>query len=137
MRYVKLMAAAIFIISSCSKNNSAPPEEPLATQLTAPGSWRISTLVVGIIDESPEFDGYSFVFTKDGKVNVNYEATNVQGMWNIWYADGPTTQKKQRMFRLSLPYSDKFSKITKDWPTFDSDATHASFDNGLFILNKN
>ena len=134
-----LIPALILCSTSCNKKSHAS-EEVIAMILTKPGSWKVSKLVVGIIDKSSEFEGYNFVFTGDGKVNATFQSTNVQGTWKVYYdtPDNPgSSNTDERKFMLSFPPSEKLDLISVVWHPHDVGETVMSFNNGEFVLTKN
>src|ERR671912_1075359 len=76
-------ALALFsIVCSCKKETRA--EKPYEDLLTS-GSWTISKFVFSIALDTVNYDGYSLIFTSDGKMQAtNNNSVSAGGAWKIY-----------------------------------------------------
>src|SRR5215217_840527 len=84
-----VLAASTFLLSSCSKDNSVVPSSTTTSSSVieekrpAPGVYSISRFIDTGDDETNQFNGYTFTFTKNGGFIATFNGQTFNGSWSL------------------------------------------------------
>jgi len=82
-----MLAFMIFLVSSCSKEESGTPNENsmISAKLTpiTPGTYVIKKFIDSGDDETAQFNGYKFMFKANGNLGVKFNGQTFAGSWDL------------------------------------------------------
>ena len=69
--------------SNDDNNNSSSNSADLTSEIMEQGDWQITRFEDSGVDQTNDFNGYTFVFNTDGTVVASNGNQTVNGTWNI------------------------------------------------------
>lgn len=112
--FTAFIAIALLLFIACKK------EETPAPPFTISGSWRVSYYVVGTVDHTSDFTGYTFVFKDDSSFVASHSGISETGSWS--YNSG-TIQ-----FEITFGATAPLNQISKTWLLILKSETEIIFD---------
>ena len=126
MKKLPIIAIAFFIVSamvfSCKKSDNSLLPTPTTDSLSAiitDGIWKISSFTQQSEDNTSKFNDYTFVFTKDGKINAIAKNNTTTGTWS----NGGTTyygvNANKNQYTINLGNSEPLRRLSHNWVLSD------------------
>lgn len=126
-KYLFLTFTLGFLISSCSttdnddlNGSNSTADIQAITNMTTSGSWRISSFVDSGIDETADFDGYTFSFMVGGSLEADNGNNNVAGTWSVTNDSGSgdsgnDDSSEDIDFNIFFENPATFNELSEDW----------------------
>jgi hypothetical protein len=99
------LAFALFFLASCDPNNTGTVNNNVS------GNWRVSLFSERGVDETADFNGYTFSFNTGGQVVATKNGVSKNGTWSI--------DASSNKFIIDLGPKDNTNKplgeLTDDW----------------------
>ena len=122
-----LIAALSVLVMSCdssddNNNNNSSNSADLTSEIMGQGDWQITRFEDSGVDETNNFNGYTFVFNADGTVVSSNGTQTINGTWSIFDDssnsssddDGNSTDDDD--FNLMfVPSTSDFDDLFEDW----------------------
>ncbi|KYP15003.1 hypothetical protein [Flavihumibacter sp. CACIAM 22H1] len=116
MRYVLLAVIGSLSLFSCDRSNdddtdpTNTPANSVTNSYLSGGSWKLSLLTDGGVDETSDYEGYTFEFMADGKMTATRAGTTTNGTWRTQRDDG----KNELLIQLVTTDKD-LDELNDDW----------------------
>lgn len=132
--YAFVAVLSIGLLSSCSNDEDDNPLDPvqavsdIQTNVVA-GDWIISSYVDSGVDETSDYDGYTFTFTADGVVSASSSAEMLTGAWSVEQDssndDSPDSDVDFTLF-FGVADTHDFDDLNDDWDVVSYTSTMIS-----------
>ncbi len=122
-----LIAALSVLVMSCdssddNNNNNSSNSADLTSEIMGQGDWQITRFEDSGVDETNNFNGYTFVFNADGTVVSSNGTQTINGTWSIFddssnsssddYGNSTDDDDFNLMF---VPSTSDFDDLFEDW----------------------
>ena len=115
----RLFAALSFCLllagfTACTHKNSVLPtaaDPTLTTNTPAAGNWHVNQYTNRGVDETPDFDGYTFSFNSDGTFTALRNSLSVTGTWTRSTDDG----LQKLTLTISSATDAHLAELNEDW----------------------
>jgi len=109
--------------SNDDNNNSNSNSADLTSEIMEQGDWQITRFEDSGVDQTIDFNGYTFVFNTDGTVIASNGNQTVNGTWNIFDDssnsssddDGNSSDDDDFILDFAVPESSDFDDLIDDW----------------------
>jgi len=129
-KIMSFISVAAIIITSCAHNTTTPKNNNgnSSNSTSVTGNFIITKFTDNNLseDKTAEFDGYTFVFTGDGKINALKNGVTLPGS----YTEKPSHEGEGA--KLTISFSDApLNELNKSWQIniISDSAIHLSDDN--------
>jgi hypothetical protein len=117
--------------SNDDNNNSSSNSADLTSEIMEQGDWQITRFEDSGVDQTNDFNGYTFVFNTDGTVVASNGNQTVNGTWNIMDDssnsssddDGNSSDDDDFILDFAVPESSDFEDLIDDWDFISVDNT--------------
>ena len=110
-----LYFVSIFIIVSCSNDDSNNNVQSTIQNNVASGTWRITKFIDSGVDETNHFTGYNFTFNTNGVINANNGSNNYNGTWSITDSNSNDDSQNDLDFNINFVLTNDFEDLNDDW----------------------
>ena len=101
-----------------NQNNNAQEIAEIESSVEL-GTWRITSYVDSGVDETNDFNGYSFTFSSDGTLTATNGTTSYVGTWSVTDSNSSddSNSNDDIDFNISFPVPDTndFEDLNDDW----------------------
>ena len=109
--------------SNDDNNNSSSNSADLTSEIMEQGDWQITRFEDSGVDQTNDFNGYTFVFNTDGTVVASNGNQTVNGTWNIFDDssnsssddDGNSSDDDDFILDFAVPESSDFEDLNDEW----------------------
>jgi hypothetical protein len=106
-----------------NNNNSSSNSADLTSEIMEQGDWQVTYFVDSGVDQTNDFNGYTFVFNTDGTVIASNGNQTVNGTWNIFDDssnsssddDGNSSDDDDFILDFAVPESSDFEDLNDEW----------------------
>ena len=110
---------SIGLVLSCSNDEDDNPLDPMQAipeieNNVIQGDWIISSYVDSGVDETSDYNGYTFTFTSDGVVSASSAAEMLTGAWTVDLDDSSDSDVDFTLF-FGVPDTHDFDDLNDDW----------------------
>ena len=110
---------SIGLVLSCSNDEDDNPLDPMQAipeieNNVIQGDWIISSYVDSGVDETSDYNGYTFTFTSDGVVSASSAAEMLTGAWTVDHDDSSDSDVDFTLF-FGVPDTHDFDDLNDDW----------------------
>jgi len=132
--YGCIALVSLGLIVSCSKDEDDNPIDPvqavgdIQTNVVT-GEWMISSYVDSGVDETSDYDAYTFTFTSDGVVSASSPAEMLTGAWSVEHDSSSGDSSDSDVdFTLFFGVADThdFDDLNDDWDVVSYTSTMIS-----------
>jgi len=120
-----LILLAIFAASCSSDSTDDSPMDAAASvqavsNLATSGSWRITSFIDSGIDDTNDFQGYSFTFNSDGSLVAENGTAIITGSWSVTSDDSSDDSDDYDSsddidFNIFFSAPPDFAELSDDW----------------------
>ena len=111
-KILPLLAGLLVFFAACSKKDNTVAITPDSVNNTVvSGSWRVTYFFDSNKDETSGFNGFVFVFLKNGYISASNNLLSISGSW---IATSNATQI-QLQLNFNTSSNSNFLKISEDW----------------------
>ncbi len=122
------------LVASCSSDSADdnPMDGAASVQavsnLATSGSWRITSFIDSGIDDTNDFQGYSFTFNSDGSLIAENGTAIITGSWSVTSDDSSDDSDDYDSsddidFNIFFSAPPDFEELTDDWDIVSRSAT--------------
>lgn len=106
------MVAVLFasLVFSCKKVSPKGVEKTVTE-----GSWKITLFSEDGVNETNDFTGYSFVFSKNGQVTAANGTVTMNGTWSSSDSNSNDDSSNETHFNLYFEALNNFDELADDW----------------------
>lgn len=113
--YLFILFLFIGFIFSCSKSDDDDFENNFYKINLTTGSWSIGLFDKEGMDTTTNFEGYSFLFSRDGKISVEKGTTIIHGTWDLYFSGNDFSTSVTHL-KLNFSNNSKdFQNLNIDW----------------------
>lgn len=110
---------SLSLVFSCSNDEDDNPLDPVQAisdieTNVVEGDWIISSYVDSGVDETSDYNGYTFTFTSDGIVSASSSAEMLTGAWTVQQDDSSESDVDFTLF-FGVPDTHDFDDLNDDW----------------------
>lgn len=128
--YSFLGILSLGLVLSCSNDEDDNPLDPvqavgeIETNVVA-GEWMISSYVDSGVDETSDYNAYTFTFTADGVVSASSSAEMLTGAWSVQEDDSSDSDVDFTLF-FGVADTHDFDDLNDDWDVVSYTSTMIS-----------
>ena len=128
--YTCLGLVSFGLLLSCSNDEDDNPIDPMQAipeieNNVVQGDWIISSYVDSGVDETSDYNGYTFTFTSDGIVSASSSAEMLTGAWTVELDDSSDSDLDFTLF-FGVPDTHDFDDLNDDWDVVSYTSTMIS-----------
>ena len=121
---------SIGLALSCSNDEDDNPLDPMQAipeieNAVIQGDWIISSYVDSGVDETSDYNGYTFTFTSDGIVSASSTAEMLTGAWTVEMDDSSDSDVDFTLF-FGVADTHDFDDLNDDWDVVSYTSTMIS-----------
>jgi hypothetical protein len=132
MKKVFLLASTFFVMVSCSsddaENQNIIPATELLDSFTNNNGYLISTFIEDGVDDTDDFNDYTFTFNTDNVVTASFGEESSTGFYLIFIDDGRTE------LRMNFPDNPQLRELNDDWYYVSQTENSFRFEDDLDII---
>lgn len=128
--YGCLGIVSLSLVLSCSNDEDDNPLDPVEAvgdiqTNVVQGDWMISSYVDSGVDETSDYDGFTFTFTSDGVVSASSSAEMLTGAWTVDEDDSSDSDVDFTLF-FGVADTHDFDDLNDDWDVVSYTSTMIS-----------
>lgn len=128
--YGCLGIVSLSLVLSCSNDEDDNPLDPVEAvgdiqTNVVQGDWMISSYVDSGVDETSDYDGFTFTFTSDGVVSASSSAEMLTGAWTVQEDDSSDSDVDFTLF-FGVADTHDFDDLNDDWDVVSYTSTMIS-----------
>lgn len=91
------------------------------------GTWRVTKMIDSGIDETSDFNGYTFTFSEGGSVSATNGSTTYSGTWSVSTSSSSSDDSNDGDIDFNLSFSvtedNDFDDLIDDWDVLSQSET--------------
>lgn len=120
----------LFCVVACTKDDVPIPKSQAVISTMSSGVWSITNYIDSGVDETANFDDFTFAFSTSGAITANIGTAINPGTWSVTDSNSSEDTLDDLHVNLSFTSPPMLAELTDDWEIIEMTSTSLKLTSG-------